>query len=338
MKDNNNKEVKETKEVKNNNSETKETKDNTKPSSIKKPLGFNIDDLPEPEEESLDDMPATMRTLCMPNIFIEEIVRNIFIPLELTEENGLINIYPTDNNNLILAWDTARLSLAEDDEDLFIAETNEKVSIIESLLFGRYNDGLLTGAVDIEGNKFRVLDEANPIISNSFELVVDFNKKDVNDAVNLIKDTIKLPPQECNKILLTKRPASNDPTGFSRFKASVLIINRSDEEMDNLSTAYKTERFGRKVNKAINKSSQTVYGTAKMIGQKIMIPASEVMGATIGTLGGAAAQSIGVAASEGANEFRKSFNINAIKERTSTQELIQAFTKGKKKSTRGGAF
>jgi hypothetical protein len=333
MKDNNNKEVKETKEVKDNKEETK-----TKPSSIKKPLGFNIDDLPEPEEDSLDNMPETMRTLVMPNVFIEEIVRDIFIPLELTEENGLINVYPADSNELILAWDTAKLSLEQDNEELFIIETNEKVSIIESLLFSRYNDGLLVGAKDIEGNKFRVLDEANPIISNSFELVVDFNKKDVNEAINLIKDTIKLPPQEYNKILLTKRPASNDPTGFSNTKASVLIINRSAEEMDNLSTAYKTERFGRKVNKAINKSSQTVYGTAKMIGQKIMIPASEVMGATIGTLGGAAAQSIGVAASEGANEFRKSFNINAIKERTSTQELIQAFTKGKKKSTRGGAF
>ena len=332
MKDNN-KEIRDNKEVKDNNKE--EVKQ--KPSSVKKPLGFNIDDLPEPEEDSLDNMPETMRTLVMPQPFIEELVRDIFMPLELNEENGLINVYPNDDGKLTLAWDTARLSL-EEDEELFITETNTKLSIIESLLFSRYNDGLLIGSTDIEGNKFRVLDEANPIISNSFELIVDFNKKDVNEAINLIKDTIKLPPQEYNKILLTKRPASNDPTGFSNTKASVLIINRSDEEMDNLSTAYKTERFGRKVNKAINKSSQTVYGTAKMIGQKIMIPASEVMGATIGTLGGAAAQSIGVAASEGANEFRKSFNINSIKERTSTQELIQAFTKGKKKSTRGGSF
>ena len=332
MKDNN-KEIRDNKEVKDNSKE--EVKQ--KPSSVKKPLGFNIDDLPEPEEDSLDNMPETMRTLVMPQPFIEELVRDIFMPLELNEENGLINVYPNDDGKLTLAWDTARLSL-EEDEELFITETNTKLSIIESLLFSRYNDGLLIGSTDIEGNKFRVLDEANPIISNSFELIVDFNKKDVNEAINLIKDTIKLPPQEYNKILLTKRPASNDPTGFSNTKASVLIINRSDEEMDNLSTAYKTERFGRKVNKAINKSSQTVYGTAKMIGQKIMIPASEVMGATIGTLGGAAAQSIGVAASEGANEFRKSFNINSIKERTSTQELIQAFTKGKKKSTRGGSF
>ena len=332
MKDNN-KEIRDNKEVKDNNKE--EVKQ--KPSSVKKPLGFNIDDLPEPEEDSLDNMPETMRTLVMPQPFIEELVRDIFMPLELNEENSLINVYPNDDGKLTLAWDTARLSL-EEDEELFITETNTKLSIIESLLFSRYNDGLLIGSTDIEGNKFRVLDEANPIISNSFELIVDFNKKDVNEAINLIKDTIKLPPQEYNKILLTKRPASNDPTGFSNTKASVLIINRSDEEMDNLSTAYKTERFGRKVNKAINKSSQTVYGTAKMIGQKIMIPASEVMGATIGTLGGAAAQSIGVAASEGANEFRKSFNINSIKERTSTQELIQAFTKGKKKSTRGGSF
>ena len=332
MKDNN-KEIRDNKEIKDNSKE--EVKQ--KPSSVKKPLGFNIDDLPEPEEDSLDNMPETMRTLVMPQPFIEELVRDIFMPLELNEENGLINVYPNDDGKLTLAWDTARLSL-EEDEELFITETNTKLSIIESLLFSRYNDGLLIGSTDIEGNKFRVLDEANPIISNSFELIVDFNKKDVNEAINLIKDTIKLPPQEYNKILLTKRPASNDPTGFSNTKASVLIINRSDEEMDNLSTAYKTERFGRKVNKAINKSSQTVYGTAKMIGQKIMIPASEVMGATIGTLGGAAAQSIGVAASEGANEFRKSFNINSIKERTSTQELIQAFTKGKKKSTRGGSF
>ena len=331
MKDNN-KEIRDNKEVKDNNKE--ETKQ--KPSSVKKPLGFNINDLPEPEEE-LDSMPETMRTLVMPQPFIEELVRDIFMPLELNEENGLINVYPNDDGKLTLAWDTARLSL-EEDEESFITETNTKLSIIESLLFSRYNDGLLIGSTDIEGNKFRVLDEANPIISNSFELIVDFNKKDVNEAINLIKDTIKLPPQEYDKILLTKRPASNDPTGFSNTKASVLIINRSNEEMDNLSTAYKTERFGRKVNKAINKSSQTVYGTAKMIGQKIMIPASEVMGATIGTLGGAAAQSIGVAASEGANEFRKSFNINSIKERTSTQELIQAFTKGKKKSTRGGSF
>lgn len=332
MKDNN-KEIRDNKEVKDNSKE--EVKQ--KPSSVKKPLGFNIDDLPEPEEDSLDNMPETMRTLVMPQPFIEELVRDVFMPLELNEENGLINVYPNDDGKLTLAWDTARLSL-EEDEESFITETNTKLSIIESLLFSRYNDGLLIGSTDIEGNKFRVLDEANPIISNSFELIVDFNKKDVNEAINLIKDTIKLPPQEYNKILLTKRPASNDPTGFSNTKASVLIINRSDEEMDNLSTAYKTERFGRKVNKAINKSSQTVYGTAKMIGQKIMIPASEVMGATIGTLGGAAAQSIGVAASEGANEFRKSFNINSIKERTSTQELIQAFTKGKKKSTRGGSF
>lgn len=331
MKDNN-KEIRDNKEVKDNNKE--ETKQ--KPSSVKKPLGFNINDLPEPEEE-LDSMPETMRTLVMPQPFIEELVRDIFMPLGLDEENGLINVYPNDDGKLTLAWDTAKLSL-EEDEESFITETNTKLSIIESLLFSRYNDGLLIGSTDIEGNKFRVLDEANPIISNSFELIVDFNKKDVNDAINLIKDTIKLPPQDYDKILLTKRPASNDPTGFSNTKASVLIINRSNEEMDNLSTAYKTERFGRKVNKAINKSSQTVYGTAKMIGQKIMIPASEVMGATIGTLGGAAAQSIGVAASEGANEFRKSFNINAIKERTSTQELIQAFTKGKKKSTRGGSF
>ena len=108
--------------------------------------------------------------------------------------------------------------------------------------------------------------------------------------------------------------------------------------MSNLSTAFKTERFGRKVNKAINKSSQTVYGTAKMVGQKIMIPGAEVLGMTAGTLAGATAQSIGVAAVEGANEFRKSFNINAIKERTATQELIRAFTKGKSRSTRGGAF
>lgn len=331
MKDNN-KEIRDNKEVKDNNKE--ETKQ--KPSSVKKPLGFNINDLPEPEEE-LDSMPETMRTLVMPQPFIEELVRDIFMPLELNEENGLINVYPNDDGKLTLAWDTARLSL-EEDEESFITETNTKLSIIESLLFSRYNDGLLISSTDIEGNKFRVLDEANPIISNSFELIVDFNKKDVNEAINLIKDTIKLPPQDYDKILLTKRPASNDPTGFSNTKASVLIINRSNEEMDNLSTAYKTERFGRKVNKAINKSSQTVYGTAKMIGQKIMIPASEVMGATIGTLGGAAAQSIGVAASEGANEFRKSFNINSIKERTSTQELIQAFTKGKKKSTRGGSF
>ena len=148
MKDNNNKEVRETKEVKDN----EETKQN-KPSSIKKPLGFNIDDLPEPEEDSLDNMPETMRTLVMPSVFIEELVRDIFMPLELTEDNGLINIYPKDNNELVLAWDTANLSLETDNEELFIAETNEKVSIIESLLFSRYNDGLLMGAKDIEGNK-----------------------------------------------------------------------------------------------------------------------------------------------------------------------------------------
>ena len=122
------------------------------------------------------------------------------------------------------------------------------------------------------------------------------------------------------------------------FLAHLIIINRSEEEMDNLSTAYRTERFGRKVNKAINKSSQTVYGTAKMVGQKIIIPAAEVAGATFGTLAGASAQSMCVAAVEGANEFRKSFNTDAIRNRTATQELIQVITKGRKRSTRGGSF
>ena len=75
-----------------------------------------------------------------------------------------------------------------------------------------------------------------------------------------------------------------------------------------------------------------------MVGQKIIIPAAEVAGATFGTLAGASAQSMCVAAVEGANEFRKSFNTDAIRNRTATQELIQAITKGRKRSTRGGSF
>ena len=327
------KEIKDNKEQLNNEEqETKEPKKN-------RFGGIDISSLPDPEEDPIEEMPATMRTLKMSAPYVDEIYKNIFVPLGLTEETGLIRIDPSDDNSdMTLCWDTVNLSLEEDDEDLFIEETNYKASLIEALLYGRYQDGLMPGARDINGDKYRVLGAENPIITQSFEMTVDFNKKDVDEAVNLIKDAIKLPPDSYNEIFVSKRPASPDTTGFNTPKCSVIIINRSNEEMSNLSTAFKTERFGRKVNKAINKSSQTVYGTAKMVGQKIMIPGAEVLGMTAGTLGGAAAQSVGVALSEGANEFRKSFNINAIKERTSTQELIQAFTKGRKKATRGGAF
>lgn len=329
------KEINNNKEQLNNEEVKEETKDTKK---VNKFGGIDVNSLPDPEEDPIEEMPATMRTLKMAAPYINEIYKSIFMPLGLTEETGLIRIDPTDNNNdLTLCWDTVNLSL-EEDEDLFAEETNYKASLIEALLYGRYQDGLMPGAKDINGDKYRVLGGENPIIMQSFELVVDYNKKDVEEAVNLIKDATKIPPAEYGQIFVSPRPASPDTSGFNRPKCSVIIINRSEEEMDNLGTAFRTERFGRKVNKAINKSSQTVYGTAKMVGQKIMIPGAEVLGMTVGTLGGAAAQSVGVALSEGANEFRKSFNINAIKERTSTQELIQAFTKGRKKATRGGAF
>lgn len=330
------KEIKDNKEQLNNEEVKEETKEAKK---VNKFGGIDISSLPDPEEDPIEEMPATMRTLKMSAPYIDEIYKNIFIPLGLTEETGLIRIDPSDDNSdLTLCWDTVNLSLEEDDEDLFIEETNYKASLIEALLYGRYQDGLMPGARDINGDKYRVLGAENPIITQSFEMTVDFNKKDVDEAVNLIKDAIKLPPDSYNEIFISKRPASPDTTGFNTPKCSVIIINRSNEEMSNLSTAFKTERFGRKVNKAINKSSQTVYGTAKMVGQKIMIPGAEVLGMTAGTLAGATAQSIGVAAVEGANEFRKSFNINAIKERTATKELIRAFTKGKSSSSRGGAF
>ena len=311
-----------------------ETVEETK---TKKPMGIDLSSLPDPEEETVpEEFPASMRTLVMKQAYIDELYTNIFVTLGITEDNGLIRVIPMDDGNMCLAWDTVNLSL-EEDEETFIAETEYKAALIESLLYGRYNDGLMPGAMDIEENKYRVLGSDNPIITQSFELVVDFNK-DVTEGINLIKDTLKLPPSDYDKIFISKRPASADSTGFTTPKCSIIIINRSEEEMDNLSTAYRTERFGRKVNKAINKSSQTVYGTAKMVGQKIIIPAAEVAGATIGTLAGASAQSMCVAAVEGANEFRKSFNTDAIKNRTATQELIQAITKGRKRSTRGGSF
>lgn len=330
------KEIKDNKEQLNNEEvKEQETKESKK---VNRFGGIDVTSLPDPEEDPIEEMPATMRTLKMAAPYINEIYKSIFMPLGLTEENGLVRIDPTDNNSdLTLCWDTVNLS-EEDDEDLFIKETNYKASLIEALLYGRYCDGLMPGAKDINDDKYRVLGGENPIIMQSFELVVDYNKKDVEEAINLIKDATKIPPAEYGQIFVSPRPASPDTSGFNRPKCSIIIINRSDEEMDSLGTAYRTERFGKKVNKAINKSSQTVYGTAKMVGQKIMIPGAEVLGMTAGTLGGAAAQSVGVALSEGANEFRKSFNINAIKERTSTQELIQAFTKGRKKATRGGAF
>ena len=329
------KEINNNKEQLNNEEVKEETKDTKK---VNKFGGIDVNSLPDPEEDPIEEMPATMRTLKMAAPYISEIYKSIFVPLGLTEETGLVRIDPADNNNdLTLCWDTVNLSL-EEDEDLFAEETNYKASLIEALLYGRYQDGLMPGAKDINDDKYRVLGGENPIIMQSFELVVDYNKKDVEEAVNLIKDATKIPPAEYGQIFVSPRPASPDTSGFNRPKCSVIIINRSEEEMDNLGTAFRTERFGRKVNKAINKSSQTMYGTAKMVGQKIMIPGAEVLGMTAGTLGGAAAQSVGVALSEGANEFRKSFNINAIKERTSTQELIQAFTKGRKKATRGGAF
>ena len=329
------KEINNNKEQLNNEEVKEETKDTKK---VNKFGGIDVNSLPDPEEDPIEEMPATMRTLKMAAPYVNEIYKSIFIPLGLTEETGLVRIDPADNNNdLTLCWDTVNLSL-EEDEDLFAEETNYKASLIEALLYGRYQDGLMPGAKDINGDKYRVLGSENPIIMQSFELVVDYNKKDVEEAVNLIKDATKIPPAEYGQIFVSPRPASPDTSGFNRPKCSVIIINRSEEEMDNLGTAFRTERFGRKVNKAINKSSQTVYGTAKMVGQKIMIPGAEVLGMTAGTLGGAAAQSVGVALSEGANEFRKSFNFNSIKERTSTQELIQAFTKGRKKATRGGAF
>lgn len=330
------------KNINENNQETKqqeEVKQETKePKKTNRFGGIDISSLPDPEEDPIEEMPVTMRTLKMAAPYIDEIYKSIFMTLGLTEETGLVRIDPSDDNNdLTLCWDTVKLSL-EEDEDLFIEETNYKASLIEALLYGRYQDGLMPGAKDINDDKFRVLGSDNPIITQSFELVVDCNKKDVEEAISLIKDATKIPPAEYNQIFVSPRPASPDTSGFNRPKCSVIIINRSEEEMDNLSTAYRTERFGRKVNKAINKSSQTVYGTAKMVGQKIMIPGAEVFGMTVGTLGGAAAQSVGVALSEGANEFRKSFNVKAIKERTSTQELIQSFTKGRKKATRGGSF
>lgn len=313
---------------------TEEVKEETK----KKPMGIDLSSLPDPEEETVpEEFPASMRTLVMKQAYIDELYTNVFVTLGITEDNGLIRVIPMDDGNLCLAWDTVNLSL-EEDEELFIAETEYKAALIEVLLYGRYNDGLMPGALDIEGNKYRVLGSDNPIITQSFELVVDFNNKDVTEGINLIKDTLKLPPSDYDKIFISKRPASADSTGFTTPKCSIIIINRSEEEMDNLSTAYRTERFGRKVNKAINKSSQTVYGTAKMVGQKIIVPAAEVAGATFGTLAGASAQSMCVAAVEGANEFRKSFNTDAIKNRTATQELIQAITKGRKRSTRGGSF
>lgn len=301
--------------------------------------GIDINSLPDPDDnEPAEELTATTRTLKMLTPYIEEIYRSIFVNIGLTEETGLVRMDPVDETNeIVLSWDTVNLSL-EEDEDLFIEETKYRASLIEALLYGRFNKGLLPGAKDIYNNKFRVLSDDNPIITQSFEIVTDLNKKDVDKMTNLIKDTLKLPPTEYGLIFVSPRPASPDINGFNAPKCSIIIINRSDEEMANLATAYSTKKFGKKANKVINKTSQTVYGTAKMIGEDIMNPLANIFGSTFGTLAGATAQSIGVAAVEGTNEFRKSFNIGKIKNSTAAQELVMAFTKGKKKSNRGGEF
>lgn len=319
------------------NKETKETKQEEVKQEIKKPaIGLNINDIPD--EDEVLSFSETSRTLVAHNNIINELIKNIFSPLGITEDNGLLNVIIKDDDTSIMSWDTANLDTNED-EDIQMNNTIYKAQLIECLLFGRHQDGLLAGIKDFNENKFPVYPAETAMIKNSFEIVTDNNKKEVTKAFNLIKDTLKLTTPEANQLIfVSHRPAEPGPNGANSLKVSLLIIGRSEEEMRNLSNAYKTAAFGKKVHKAIDKSNTTVYGGAKMIGEDIILPGSEVLGMTLGTLGGSVVQGVGVALSEGANEFFKAFNWDGIKNRTSTVELKNRLFKNRSNSTRGGAL
>lgn len=329
------------KEVDNKNKETEANKDN-KETKQGFQLGGGIDISQLDAEEDEPEVSKTTRTLiACPEVGIE-LIKNIFIPLGINEENGLLQVInSTDEEgteSLMLKWDTARLSLANN-EDMNQEETILKNTIIENLLYGRHTAGLLTGITDYQGNKFPVMNENIPIISHAFEIVCASNQKEVQQGINLIRDTLKITTEEANSIIWkSMRPASAGPLGVNTLKVSLLVYNRSDEEMHKLSQAYKATARGKKIHKQIDKASVGIYNTAKITGQEIFIPAAEVLGASVGSLTGSAAQAIGVALSEGSNEFLNSFNLEGILNRPSTKELKHRLFGKKQNMSRGGEW
>lgn len=326
-----NKNINNNEEVKDDNKETKQFQ-----------LGGGIDISQLTSEEDEPEISKTTRTLVASPEIVVEIIKNIFIPLGINEENGLLQaINNTDengNDSLMIKWDTARLSLL-DDEDANQEETILKNTIIENLLYGRHVAGLLTGITDYEGNKLPVMNEQVPIISHAFEIVCASNQKEVQQGINLIRDTLKITTEEANQIIWkSMRPASAGPLGINTLKVSLLVYNRSDDEMNKLSQAYRATARGKKIHKQIDKASVGIYNTAKITGQEIFIPAAEVLGASVGTLTGSAAQAIGVALSEGGNEFLNSFNLEGILNRPSTKELKHRLFGKKQNMSRGGEW
>lgn len=322
--------------------EVETNKDNKETKQQGFQLGGGIDISQLAAEEDEPEVSKTTRTLvACPEVALE-LIKNIFIPLGINEENGLLQVInDTDEEgteSLMLKWDTAKLSLASN-EDMNQEETIIKNTIIENLLYGRNVSGLLIGITDYQGNKFPVLNEQIPIISHAFEIVCASNQKEVQQGINLIRDTLKITSEEANSIIWkSMRPASAGPLGVNTLKVSLLVYNRSDEEMHKLSQAYKATARGKKIHKTIDKASVGIYNTAKITGQEIFIPAAEVLGASVGTLTGSAAQAIGVALSEGSNEFLNSFNLEGILNRPSTQELKHRLFGKKQNMSRGGEW
>lgn len=318
------------------NIENKENKEEKKQQESKiKTAGFNIKDLPDGDEEELE-IKDTTRTLIGPEPLVNELIEHIFLPLDITEENGLLQSIPNSDGNTLLKWETDNLS-TEENEEFSAKQTIYKGSLVECLLFGRKESGLLNGIKDYNGKSFSVYPADSALISSSFEIITNYNKRDVENAFSLIQDTLKWTTEECNNnIFISYRPV--DQSNINQLQTSLLVIFRSPEEMAKLSTAYKTMAFGKKANKVIDKANTTIYGGAKMLGNNILKPGAEVLGMTAGSLAGSMAQSIGVGLSEGANEFCKAFNLKAIKERPSTIELKNRIFKNRQNTSRGGVL
>lgn len=315
--------------VENNNTEEKETVINPKYN------GLDISSLPDKEEEDIE-IKATTRTLKANATLVNELLENIFSPLNITEANGLIENMTNDDGSMIIKWDTACLS-TEEDEELNTAHTIYKNNIIECLLYSRKEAGLLTGVKDYYDKSFPVFPEESSLITSSFEIITNYNKQDMEAAFKLLQDTLKWTTEECNNnIFISKRP--QDVSNVNMLHVSLLVTGRSPEEMAKLNTAYRTMAFGKKANKVIDKANVSVYNGAKMIGDSILKPSAEIVGLTAGTLTGAMAQSIGVGLSEFGNEFLNSFNIDAIKNRASTIELKNKLFKNRKNTGRGGVL
>lgn len=320
--------------VNNNNNEGENTEMNNNNDKFRY-NGLNISDLPDKEEEDIE-IKKTTRTLLASRVITDELLNNIFSPLNITEENGLIETIEYDNDTVLMKWDTACLS-TEEDIELNTNHTIYKNNIIECLLYGRKEAGLLNGVKDYNDKSFPVFGEDSSLIASSFEIVTNYNKQDLEAAYKLIQDTLKWTTEECNNnIFISKRP--QDTSNINMLHASLLVTNRSPEEMAKLGTAYKTMAFGKKANRIIDKANVSIYNSSKMIGDSILKPSAEIIGMTAGSLTGAMAQSIGVGFSEFGNEFLNSFNINAIKNRASTIELKNKIFKNRKNTSRGGVL